>query len=176
MFLPDVLAGRTVAIAGPAGPLAEAVADAAGRAGAAVALCGQDTESLDELAWDLAERRDSAVDIVAWDGTDPGAGLRDALAAAGRGEAGGGEAALVLLGGAGWDAAAAAAWQGCGPVVVIAPGGEAPDAPGPATVLVAPASASVDHLAAWAVFLLSPAGAGGGGQIIRLGDPPAAVY
>lgn len=171
MFLPDVLAGRTVAVAGPAGPLAEAVADAAGRAGAAVALCGQDTESLDELAWDLAERRDSPVDIVAWDGADPGAGLRDALMAAGRGEA-----ALVLLGGAGWDAAAAAAWQGGDPVVVVAPASEAPDVPGPATVLVVRASAPVGHLAAWAVFLLSPAGARAGGQTIRLDGADMSVY
>lgn len=171
MFLPDVLAGRAVAVAGPAGPLAEAVADAAGRAGAAVALCGQDTESLDELAWDLAERRDSPVDIVAWDGADPGAALRDALAAAGRGDA-----ALVLLGGAGWGAVAAAAWQGAGPVVVIAPDDEVPLEPGSATVLVAPASAAVDRLAAWAVFLLSPAGAVAGGQIIRINDTSGAIY
>jgi hypothetical protein len=73
MFLPDVLAGRTVAVAGPAGPAVEAVADAA-----------------------------------------------------------------------------------------------ACPAAGPACVLVVPADAAPEHLGAWSVFLMSPAGAGAAGQIIHL--------
>lgn len=63
-----------------------------------------------------------------------------------------------------------------GPVVVIAPDDEVPLEPGSATVLVAPASAAVDRLAAWAVFLLSPTGAVAGGQIIRINDTSGAIY
>ncbi|MFA7430903.1 MAG: hypothetical protein WCZ23_12155 [Rhodospirillaceae bacterium] len=166
MFLPDVLAGRSIAVAmAAATPLAEAVADAAGRAGAVVVLCGPDVERLDELAWDLAERRDAPVEIVAWDGVDPGAGLRAALD-----DAGHGDAALVLLGGTRWDAAAAAAWQRTAPVVVIAPAGDAAAGPaaGSACVLVVAPDAVPEHLGAWAAFLLSPAGGGAAGQVIHL--------
>lgn len=165
MFLPDVMAGRTVVVAGPPGPLAEAVADAVGRAGAAVVLCGQDVDRLDELAWDLAERRDTPVEIAPWDGQDPGAGLRAAVDRAGHGPA-----SLVLLGAAGWSAEAAMAWADAGPVVVIASAGEGTElaaAPG-ALVVTGPAETSEERLAAWAAFLLTPAGAAAAGQIIRL--------
>lgn len=166
MILPDTLAGRRVAIAGPAGPLAEAVADAAGRAGAAVVLCGQDVDSLDELAWDLAERRDTPVEIVAWDGVDAGAGLRAALEAAGQGDT-----ALVLLGATGWTAEAAAAWNGA--AVVLAQQGEAmPATGGAAIVLTGPDDVPEADLAAWAVFLLTAAGRRAAGQGIVLGRAP----
>ncbi|MGC2856477.1 hypothetical protein ACM64Y_13470 [Novispirillum sp. DQ9] len=165
MFLPDVLAGRTIAIAGPAGPLTDAVADAAGRAGAVVILCGHDTDSLDELAWELAERRDAPVEIVDWDGEDPGAGLRDALQAAGHGAA-----ALVLLGADGWTAEAARAWNAAPGVVVVAQAdADAPPlADATSVVLVAPATRPVADVAAWAVFLLTAAGRAAAGQRVAL--------
>lgn len=165
MFLPDALTGRRVAIAGPVGPLAEAVADAAGRAGAAVVLCGQDVDSLDELAWELAERRDGPVDIVAWDGVDAGDGLRTVLE-----DAGHGDAALVLLGGAAWTAEAAAAWAGGEAGVVITHPMEegAPVRSASAVVLTAPDDVAEAVLAAWAVFLLTPAGRRAVGQAIAL--------
>lgn len=174
MLLPGALAGCRVAVAGPAGPLAEAVADAAGRAGAAVVLCGHDVDSLDELAWDLAERRDAPVEILAWEGGDAGAGLRAALAAAGQEGA-----ALVLLGGGGWTPAAAAAWEdGRGAVVVLAQPGEEEalrHPGGAAVVLSAPADTAEEILAAWAVFLLTPAGRRAAGQGIVLNAATAAV-
>lgn len=159
MFLPDILRGRRIALAGPAGPLTEAIADALGRAGAAVALCGQDADALDELAWDLAERRDAVVDIVPWNGADPGDGLRAAVT-----EAAGVPHALVLLGAEGWTTAAAEAWHRA---VVVVPGGPVDPMAG-AVVLAAPPETDPAHVAAWIVFLLSGPGAALGRQVVRL--------
>lgn len=160
MFLPDILRDRRVALAGPAGSLTEAIADALGRAGAAVALCGQDADALDELAWDLAERRDGAVDIVPWDGADPGESLRAAVT-----EAAGAPHALVLLGAAGWTAAAARAWPRA---VVVVPDGPA-EPVAEHVVLAAPPETDPAHVAAWTVFLLSGPGGALARQVVRLG-------
>lgn len=177
MFLPDVLAGRVVAIAGPAGPLTEAVASDAARAGAGLALCGQDTDSLDEMAWELIERHDTEVEIVPWTGDDPGRPLRTALAGAGFAAP-----ALVLMGLTGWSAEAAAAWADAGPVVVVVEDiGSGPEAAPVATenLLCIPEDADPGVVGAWAVFLLAPPGQGVEAHVIRLigrdGQPPAAA-
>lgn len=153
MFRPDALTGQVVAIAGPGGPVAERVAARIAEAGAALVLCGSDAEALDELAWDLAEKVDTAVQVALWNGTDPGAPLRAIVEAAHPGGA-----ALVLFGASGWTATTAAAWSGAAIVVDQVPMAEGISPGDAAIVLEAAPTLDPDVLAGWVVFLLSQPG------------------
>lgn len=152
MLQPTVLAGQMIVIAGPGGPMVETIARRLAGAGAGLILCGADSEALDELAWELAEKVDTPVEIAEWDGADPGAGLHAAVKDTYPGDAG-----LVLLDPVGWTNQSAGFWA---PAVIVS---QAEDMhgvgslPGAATLMVGRES-NPETVAAWVTFLCTPVG------------------
>lgn len=168
MFLPGTLVGRTVAVAGPAGPLTAAVAEMLAKAGAAVALCGSDINGLDDIAWEMAERHDCMVEVVEWDGRDVGETLRAAIPDRLSGADETAHApALILIGGSGWTKVAAQAWASAGPVVLLSQGPGSAATDNASLIVAAPERNPVD-VASWAAFLLSPAAQGTQNLVVHL--------